>query len=275
MDSSAKFLDTVKAEAVLRHRRTSRLKTLMAVLEACSVLLVLLSCCSGSSLSLAVDSTVYHSLRLLHLFRRPLWAFLLSNAIIIAVAILSVTDDGRQKTGTAAEFSDRIYDEYISRRRITQVDSLHFPVMEKSPEETSANNAQIVPYVAEPEPKPEPKPEPAELNVSWVSSASAVTATGATGERHHRRTRSAALTVKSCRAAGDRALRRSMTEKGLRTARCRLERRSVDDLSNEEFNRTVENYIARTRWFLKKEMMADLTVVPIESYRNSNVGCNC
>lgn len=35
--------------------------------------------------------------------------------------------------------------------------------------------------------------------------------------------------------------------------------REVDDLSNEEFKRTVESYIAKTKWFLQKEITADLT----------------
>lgn len=272
MDSLTEFVGTVKAKkakAALRHRRTSRLKTLMHVLEACAALFVLLSWCSGGGLSPAFDSTVVHSLRLLHILRRPLSVFVLINVLIVVIVLLSSTGNEKNKTGPAADFSERIYDEYLSRQGTgpTQATSDLPWVPEKSPEETSAENLQIVPYVAV-EAKPDEPEKPVEPEVSQVvRSTPIIRATIEKEGRHYRRTRSE-LAARPCRRAEDRALTRSMTENRRAAAGGDPPRRSVDDLSNEEFNRTVENYISRTRWVLQRELMADLTVV---SHSDSNI----
>ncbi|OWM75045.1 uncharacterized protein LOC116214495 [Punica granatum] len=274
--SSAEFINTVKAEkakATLRYQRMSQLKILMHVVEACVALFILISWCSGGGFSLVVDSSIDRSRRLLDLLRKPFTVFILSNIIIVVIALLSGSgagSDRKQKTGPEANLSDRIYDEYLSRRGATHVNSVHTLVPEKSLDEVGpANNLQIVPYVAE---QQEPaKPVAYKVSRVPVSSSSAVTVAEEGSPRHYRRTRSAVV-AKPCRQENDWVLRRSMTENGRTTARGELARApSVDDLSNEEFNQKVESYIARTRWFLQRELMADPTVVPKESHNNSSM----
>lgn len=267
MDSCAEFVDTVKvgkAKAARRGRKTGQFKSLVHVAEACLAMLVLLSWCSGGGLSVALD----HSLRLFHLLGRPLPVFLLSNCIIVVIVILSRIEDRKQKTGAAADSSGGIYDEYLSYAGTTQVTGARPLELEESTEETSQKNLQIVPYVAEAKPAAPTKPTEPEVSRAISTTPNVVTTAVKDGGRNYGRTRSA-LAVRSCRHEHGRALRRSTTENGRDMAPARPPRRSVDDLSNEEFNQMVENHIARTRRFLQRELMADPTAnVPTGSHHN-------
>ncbi|KAK4768674.1 hypothetical protein SAY87_003815 [Trapa incisa] len=261
MDSRA--VDTVKArkgKAARRRLRFRQFKALMQALEASLAAALLLSWLLDGGMSLTID----HFLGLFHLTKRPLLVFFLINCIIMVIFLLSTSGDRNQKFVVAAGFHEPIYDEYLSRRRTAPV------LTEEVTEETTGNNFQIVPYVAEVKVKTTVAAKSSTLK---VSSPKIVLAAVEEREKNYRRTKSA-LAVRPGRHQIDRELQRSMTKnrQGKITGGCGggSPRRSVlvDSLSNEEFNRTVENYIARIRLNLQRELMAD-EVLPTASHDSS------
>ncbi|KAK4751396.1 hypothetical protein SAY87_004878 [Trapa incisa] len=243
-------VDTVKAgkaKAARGRHRVGQFKSIIHALEAVFAVLIFLSWFSGGSFSLAVDQ----SLRLFHVLNRPLTVFFLSNCIIVAIFLLSTSGDGNQKTTAAAGFPDRIYDDLTLRRNSPAP-------MENLTENTSVNNLKIVPYVNEGKAEFTPATDAIPPEVS--SGKKTILPSFKEREKNDRRTRSG-LIVRPSRHEDGRALQRSMTDDSRGMVTGSPSPRPVvpvDVLSNEEFNRRVDNYIARTRWIQKRELMADL-----------------
>lgn len=258
-----------KAEAMLRYRWNRNLKTLAHALELL-VALLLVSWYSG--LSAAAGDFL---LRLAGLLTRPLVVFLISNGIIGMILFSARKSDDRRHPHEPSH----IYDEYLSARRASGGGSS--PDTVATPDEVHEDK-QIVPYEAFPAhekiitevPLPAPEPDPLPLTVGPAVekgageedvAPGAVPLAAAAAERRYRRTRSE-VTAGEGEEWPRAELRRWATDNG-RPSPSRgageEERRppspspSVGDLSDEEFNLTVENFIAKTKCFLREEIMAE------------------
>ncbi|XP_030446575.2 uncharacterized protein LOC115669515 [Syzygium oleosum] len=266
MDSpSSHEFDSVKAEkakAMRRYRRSRKLKTLAHALEVLAALLLLSWYSSG--LSAAAGGFLR---RLASLLAKPLVVFLISNGIIGVILFLAGKNDDR---GHRHEPS-HIYEEYLSARRAPGGGYLGTMA---APDETHVDK-QIVPYEAPPAHEkiirevPLPAPEPDPLPSTVVPAVEKGAAEGELGpgaapparpaaaaEKRYRRTRSEVTGGEEEEEEEEEGkpraeLRRSATDNG------RPRPPSVEDLSNEEFNLTVEKYIAKTKWFHREEIMAE------------------
>lgn len=248
----AREFDVVKAEkarSLRRYRTNKRLKAFLRVSEICAALFLLAYYSPGISLSAAVanDSLI----RLAALFAKPLSVFLLSNAIIITVIVLSGKDTER---GPAHE----VYNEYVAHRRTFSRNS---PATETLPEEETVVDKQIVPYSSAPVCE-NPAPTVMDPNADRDKAIVQVTETNHDGveklpvippAKQCRRTQET-VTLKVHR---ELRLSPSGSHNGRHDRAARHRRPAVEELSDEEFNRRVEKYIERTRMFLRKEKMTD------------------
>ncbi|KAI3432059.1 uncharacterized protein J3R85_007732 [Psidium guajava] len=272
MDSTSSHeFDNVKAEkakAMRRYQRIRNLRTLAHALELL-VALFLLSWYYSSGLSAAAGGFLR---RVAGLLAKPLVVFLICNGIIVIIVFLARKNDDRRHR----QEPHHIYDEYLSARRASGGGGSTGTVA--APDETHVDK-QIVPYEAPPPhekiitevPLPAPASDPPPLTAEpaveetageedVVRPASA--AASAAAEKRYRRTRSE-VTVEEPRAE----LCRSATDNGRPPKPLRGEEgpSSVEDLSNEEFNLTVEKYIAKTKWLLREEIMAEDAVLRFHS----------
>lgn len=264
MDSpSSPEFDSVKAEkakAMRRYQRSRKLKTLAHALEVLAALLLLSWYSSG--LSAAAGGFLR---RLASLLAKPLVVFLISNGIIGVILFLAGKNDDH---GHRHEPS-HIYEEYLSARRAP---GGGYPGTMAAPDETHVDK-QIVPYEAPPAHEkiirevPLPAPEPDPLPSTVVPAVEKCAAEGVVGpgaappalpaaaaEKRYRRSRSEVTggeEEEEEKGKPRAELRRWATDNG------RPRPPSVEDLSNEEFNLTVEKYIAKTKCFLREEIMAE------------------
>ncbi|KAK3425353.1 hypothetical protein EUGRSUZ_F01877 [Eucalyptus grandis] len=224
-----------KARSLRRYPRNKMLKAFLRVSEICAALFLLAYYSSGISLSAATTGDSFG--RVVALLAKPLSVFLLSNAIIITVIVLSGKDTERRPVRD-------VYDEYIAHRRTFPRNST---ATETLPEETAVDK-QIVLYSSPPAHRDEATAEVTETN--WVVEKLPVVPLA----KQCRRTQTMATT----RVQRELRLSSSRSDSGLRN-RAVLHRRpcAVEELSDEEFNRRVEKYIERTRMLLRKEKMAN------------------
>ncbi|XP_030527288.1 uncharacterized protein LOC115738717 [Rhodamnia argentea] len=271
MDSvSPHEFDVVKAEkakAMCRYQRTRKLRILAHALELLLVLVLLSWYYSG--LSAAAGCFLR---RLAGLLVKPLVVFLISNGIIVVIVFLARKNDDRRH----GPEQHRIYDEYLSARRASGGGGSSGMVA--APEETHVDK-QIVPYETPlppekiikevPLPVPESNPPPMTADPVVEKGAGeehvvrpAAAAAAAAAENRYRRTRSEVTGEEEPRAE----LCRSATDNGRpKPLRGEGKPSSVEDLSNEEFNLTVEKYIAKTKWHLREEIMAEDAVLSCHS----------
>ncbi|KAF7850654.1 hypothetical protein BT93_L5166 [Corymbia citriodora subsp. variegata] len=250
----AREFETIKAEKARcprRYPRNQRLKDFLRASEICVALLLLAYYYSGISLSAA---GVTDSLgRAVSLFAKPLSVFLLSNAIIITVIVLSGKD---AKRGPARD----VYDEYVAHQRNFARNST---ATETSPEETVVDK-QIVLYsspTVRENPAPtvtDPEAHRDEATVEATETDRAVEKLPAIPSAKQCRRTQTTATTRVQRVQRELRLSSSGSDRGRHDRAVRLRRPcAVDELSDEEFNRRVEKYIERTRTFLRKEKMAD------------------
>ncbi|XP_030459099.1 uncharacterized protein LOC115679618 [Syzygium oleosum] len=248
---AAREFDVVKAEkarSLRRYGRDQRLKAFLRVSEICVALLLLAYYSSGISLSAAVTGDSLG--RVVALFAKPLSVFLLSNAIIITVIVLSGKDTER---GPACD----VYDEYLARRRTF---ARNCPATGTLLEETVVDK-QIVLYSSSPvceNPALTVTDPEADRNKAIVEVTETIRGVeklpAVPPAKQCRRTQ----TTVTVRVQRELRLSPSRSDNG-RLDRAVRRRRpcAVEELSNEEFNQRVEKYIERTRTFLRKEKMAD------------------
>lgn len=237
-----------KARSLRQYPRNKMLKAFLRVSEICAALFLLAYYSSGISLSAATTGDSFG--RVVALLAKPLSVFLLSNAIIITVIVLSGKDTER---GPVRD----VYDEYIAHRRTFPRNST---ATETLPEETVVDK-QIVLYSSPPVCE-NTAPTATDLEAHRDEATAEVTETNRVVEKlpvvplakQCRRTQTMATT----RVQRELRLSSSRSDSGLRN-RAVLHRRpcAVEELSDEEFNRRVEKYIERTRMLLRKEKMAD------------------
>lgn len=262
MDSASSHeFDNVKAEkakAMRRYQRTRELRTLAHVLELLLALFLLSWYSSG--LSAAAGGFLR---RLAGLLARPLVVFLISNGIIAIIVFLAGKNDDRRHRREP----HHIYDEYLSARRASGGGGVSTGTV-AAPDETHVDK-QIVPYEAPPPhekiitevPLPLSESDPPPLTAVEKDAGEEDVVRPAAAEKRYRRTRSEVTgeeeepRAELCRWATDNG-----RPKPLRGEE-RPPSSSVEDLSNEEFNLTVEKYIAKTKWFLREEIMAEDAVL--------------
>ncbi|KAF8022797.1 hypothetical protein BT93_F0340 [Corymbia citriodora subsp. variegata] len=251
-----------KAKAMRRYHRSRKLKILARTLELL-VALVLVSWYSSGLSAAAADFLR----RLATLLAKPLVVFLISNGIIGIIVFSAVKNDERQPRHEPPH----IYEEDLSAPRASGGGS---PGTMEAPDETHVEK-QIVPYEAPPAqekiitevplPVPESYPLPLTVGPAAEKGAGGEDVPRGAAEKRYRRTWSE-VTTRDGEEEPRAALRRSATDNGRpRPSRrgVREEERttppppSVEKLSNEEFNLTVEKYIAQTRRLLREEIMAD------------------
>ncbi|KAI3440052.1 uncharacterized protein J3R85_004014 [Psidium guajava] len=238
----AREFDVVKAEkagSLRRYRRNRRLKAFLHVSEICTALLLLAYYSPGISLSAALANDSVS--RVAALLAKPLSVFLLSNAIIITVIVLSGKDMER---GPAHD----VYDEYVAHRRNFSRNS---PATETLPEEETVADKQIVLYSSAPACE-NPAPMVMDPDADRDKAIVQVTETNHVGVE-----KLPVITLaKQCRRTQKavtpevhRELR--LSPSGSHNCRpnraARRRRPAVEELSDEEFNRRVEKYIERTR----------------------------
>ncbi|XP_030516982.2 uncharacterized protein LOC115730501 [Rhodamnia argentea] len=257
--------DVVKAEkarSLRRYRRNQRLKAFLRVSEICAALFLLAYYSPGISLSAAVASDSLSCV--VALFAKPLSVFLLSNAIIITVIVLSGKDTER---GPVHD----VYGEYVAHRRTFVRNS---SAMETLLEEKTVVDKQIVVYSSAPvceNPGPMVMDPDADCDTAIVQ-VTEINHDGVEKIPMNPPAKQCRRTQKTVTPMVHRELRplRSGSHNGRHDRAVRHRRPcAVEELSDEEFNRRVEKYIERTRMFLRKEKMADAMK---ESYKT--IGCH-
>ncbi|KAI9089139.1 hypothetical protein K1719_029418 [Acacia pycnantha] len=225
------------------------------LLQLCASLLLL--CWILTRLSSALQISLLYFHRLAALIASPLFVFFVSNAIIAALfansrRVIGHNSDGRNvDIELFLDFTKRNADQYHHDDLPSEVDSDQSRVSEQQVEcqdkqmvsdnTTTARTLTLTDQV--------------ELDAR-TDSDSIAELEESDSPKVYRRSQSDNLTAAS-RKEVSRNLRRSETEKCRETARtCENPRENLyahDNLSNEEFQRTIEAFIARQMRFLREE----------------------
>lgn len=170
-----------------------------------------------------------------NLFSRTVSIFLMSNAIVAAVIVLS---SGK---GTGGSTFD-VYDEYLSSSRHPGAGrDFPMPEMDKSPLAAPAES-QVG--------QSRWPGQGTESAISQVRIATTVKDEKQEQPASEREPCGGLSRSESSDTCQETSLEGEESKKG--------RSRSVEDLSTEEFNQAVEKYIAKTMWLLRKERLEDL-----------------
>ena len=241
MDSSE--FDAVKAEKDVAMRRFNRRRRVKWLFEACAAFFVLAQC---SSLWLPIAADLLRET--VAIFRSHLFVFALFNSIILAVYALSA---GIPRPNDAASGPDiDLYGQSVTNsKRIAAEDESPAPETEKTVISDNAGDT-VTPVVQD-------------LTVAELKANNCICTDGGASEK--------ALIVKSGRSASfrghssvsdesGREFRRSYTDVRRRLTWCgeeearRLTRSSaVNLMSDEEFNRRIDDFIATQKWIQQEE----------------------
>ncbi|XP_059635289.1 uncharacterized protein LOC132277450 [Cornus florida] len=236
-------IDNVKVEkekAMMRYRRRRKIAKVLRLLEVC-VALAVLSWWSARLPTAVLLSGEYLLQQLPVSLSSTHIAFLIGNAIAVAIYLLSRQNDPGDNGGFATDF----YDEYIqssgNRQRTTTVpDGKMTP---ETAEETTNHDRQMV------------------VSENAVTKLETAMKQATKEIRRFQRTQSEKL-KREIRAKPRRELRRSETDNDRSTVlsggrRSMSSFDTVDTLSNEEFQQTIDAVIAEHRRSLWTQKVVD------------------
>ncbi|EXC25065.1 hypothetical protein L484_021937 [Morus notabilis] len=243
-------IDNVKAEKDLAIRKSRRERKFKWFLEACAVLF-LLAHSSAYWLPIAGEFSGDLLREIVSVFRSHLFVFALFNAIIVAVYALSgkihISND-------AGSEQPDLYDEFVTNsesvRRIPAVNDSPPPETCPAEEKTvSSENADAsTPVENRNDAKRNPK-KPEVSDCDCTNNEKALV-------KSYERTQSVRFERKRMDQS-QREFRRSYTDVYRKLTSCGEEEakksRKVNQLSNEEFNRTIEAFIAAQKWIQREE----------------------
>lgn len=226
-----------KANAMLRYRRFRKIANLFRLIEL--FLAVVLLTWISSRLPFVIGVFCNYFRLILSVIVSPLFIFVIGNVIVLTLVIKS----GLGNPSAVSETGADLYEEILNN--VTEDVP---PVLE--PEQIVYQDKQIV---SEVNTKSKPKPKPNCNENFKVNSVSDLDL------KVYRRSQSDNLMKRECVLKPDEVsgkLKRSETEINRRKSDDDV----VDELSNEEFNRKIEGFIARQVRFHKEEKLA--IVVP-------------
>lgn len=225
--------DNVKAEKAKAMRRFNRLRSLAKAfrfLELLSALLFL--AWTFERLPFAVKISGEFLLKLGGVVTSPLFVFLVSNVIIVTLIA---------KSGIFSAVNNvdsKIYDEIINNAENRSKSECQKEVLYQDKEIIS--EASIDTLSSE-ETEPEPEPD-SEFEMDYP--------------RVYRRSKSEKLAIRKSWEEVTKELRRSETEKCRKVENMDGELVPEDELSNEEFQRTIEDFIAKQLRFRREESLS-------------------
>ncbi|KAK8320974.1 hypothetical protein V6Z11_A12G072300 [Gossypium hirsutum] len=229
--------DNVKAEKAKAMRRYNRLRSLAKAfrfLELLSALLFL--AWTFERLPFAVKISGEFLLKLGGVVTSPLFVFLVSNVIIVTLIAKSGI------FSTVNNVDSKIYDEIINNAENRSKFEFQKEVLYQDKEIISeASTDTLNSEETEPEPEPEPEPD-SEFEMDYP--------------RVYRRSKSEKLAIRKSGEEVTKELRRSETEKCRKVENMDGELVPEDELSNEEFQRTIEDFIAKQLRFRREESLS-------------------
>ncbi|KAL7118746.1 hypothetical protein ACP275_02G021100 [Erythranthe tilingii] len=217
---SVKFqnVKSEKANAISRHRRTQKLTTLFRLVELFVFLVVVSRFSSQFAFSFNISGEYFRGISVTLI--SPRFVFLVGNTIIVILFLLSSSKGGENEK-RPTDF----YDEYVEKCRNNNQQITHSKHVKKSaPEGCEIHNAKKIISKSK-----------SEINLE----------------------RRAAVVVKG--EESHRDLRRSMSQSCRKSVDCGRKKAAVavavveDEMSGEEFRRTVEAFIARQQRVLREE----------------------
>ncbi|KAJ7944246.1 tRNA-methyltransferase non-catalytic subunit trm6MTase subunit [Quillaja saponaria] len=248
--------DNVKAEkarAMRRHNILQIISNTFRIVEIC-IALVILSWIF-TRLPFAVKTSGDCARRLSGIIGSPLFVFIIGNAIIVTLVAKSGRVTGETSIGDYAE--TEIYEEYLKNSGGDRTKSpSETGTLSREPEEVEYQEKQII---SELNMTSRTLEDQAEIDTCTVTDLETETETDLDFPKVYRRTQSVKLKQENTTKTG-RELRRSETEKCRKTETSgdnpREKSYSEDNLSNEEFQRTIEAFIAKQMRFLREESLA-------------------
>lgn len=242
-------LDNVKAEknkALQRYNRFRRIGRFFRAAEIC--LALLFACWSFSCLPLVVQISGDFLRRIAVVISTPLFVFLLGNSIVVVL----VTKSSHQSAASAASAETEIYEAFVSRSK---------PSDEDVTEEIVYDDKEVI--VTELTSNPNPNPNPiADENIPHVEIDSSFDSVS-DQLKVYRRSKSDLVSAKqSPDVVSKRALQRSETDKWRKmeddsSGKGKEDKNYPEDnLSNEEFQKTIEAFIAKQLMFRRQESLA-------------------
>ncbi|XP_062098614.1 uncharacterized protein LOC133804480 [Humulus lupulus] len=258
MDTDSREIDNVKTEKDNAMRKYDRQRKFKWIFEACAALLVLMQ--SSTWLPVAVDFIGDMLREIISVFRSHVFIFFLLNAILLAVYVLSGRITWTNDAGSGAN----LYDEFVTNSELSR----RTPAEEESsppppaPERTirvveeekchSENVASTTTSVCGVGNRNDSKPNGSVLRRTEEEKVLVVVK-----KKSYKRTQSARLEGKKLIDQSQREFRRSCTDicrKLTSSGENEAEESSeVSRLSNEEFNQTIEAFIATQKWIQRQE----------------------
>ncbi|EOA12393.1 hypothetical protein CARUB_v10027006mg [Capsella rubella] len=232
--------DNVKAEkakALRRFNRFRRIGRFFRAAEVCVALLLLFW--TFTRLPFAVQISGAFLRRIAAVVSTPLFVFLLGNSIVLVL----LTKSSDQKTTTAAATSPEteIYEAFVR-----SVENRSKPADEDMVDEIVYDDKEVI--VTDLNPKAEENIPDAEVDSDAAAASKKV----------YGRSKSD-VSAKQSRPNTKRCLQRSETDKciwEIEKQRDEDDNYPEDDLSNEEFQKTIEAFIAKQRLFRRQESLA-------------------
>lgn len=252
--------DNVKAEkasAMLRYNRLQTLKKLFRLIELCLALVLLSWIFTRLPFALKISSE--YCRRLAEVIACPLFVFVVCNSIIITLFVKSGTFSGENPSANNADA--QLYDELTknTENRGPKLLSENLPpsappLLPQATEEIVYQDKQIIAHTCQ---VADDSVEVVSHSV-WDSESDSDPDLCLDSSRVYRRTKSEKLVRKR---GGEKVtakkLRRSETIKCGKMVRSAGDNSCPEDeLSDEEFQRAVDEFIAKQLWFRRQESLA-------------------
>ncbi|KAL7156620.1 hypothetical protein ABFS83_02G021300 [Erythranthe nasuta] len=218
---SVKFqnVKSEKANAISRHRRTQKLTTLFRMVELFVFLVVVSRFSSQFAFSFNISGEYFRGISVTLI--SPRFVFLVGNTIIVILFLLSSSKGGENEK-RPTDF----YDEYVEKCRNNNQQITHSKHVKKSAPEGLKNEFHNAKKII--------SKSKSEINLERRAAVVVVK-----GEESHR------------------DLRRSMSQSCRKSVDCGRKKAAAavveDEMSGEEFRRTVEAFIARQQRVLREE----------------------
>lgn len=233
--------DNVKAEKAIAMRRYRRQRNFKWLSKACAALFVLTH--SAAWFSIAIDFFGGYSREFFAVFKSHLFVFVLFHAIIFLVYALSGKNSTDNKHGAAGSAAPDLYDEFVNnsacsrKNNSTEGDS-------PAPEERFQDKHVVFSENVA-------SPPASKTDIVRTDNDRALVV------KCYQRTQSENYNRKKVEKSTQREFRRADTEL-CRKVKCSEEepgRRSssVDQMSTDEFNRAIEDFIAAQKWIQREE----------------------
>ncbi|OVA06213.1 protein of unknown function DUF4408 [Macleaya cordata] len=237
-------IDNVKAEkanAMRRYRRLRKIANLFRFFEICLVLMFLSWFSTQLPTALRISGDYFQNLSVFIV--SPKFVFLVGNAIILTLFAKSGKFPGQNSTSSGS--GTDLYDEFIKNSESSQRIGTDVSLSLSTPEEVVFHDKQTV-YE--------------ESSVMNTHTPDIATVTAATDKKIYRRTQSENLNHAISEKPTVRELRRSETEKCRKVENPRKKSEKVsgfeEEMSNDEFRRKIEEFIAKQMRFHREESMA-------------------